>query len=244
MVLRVVAALVLVSAVLVPAEARAVTYSGSLSAADGGLEGLGTWVTDEPVAVFSWNVTFDPLSGLWHYRYDLDLPAKEISHILFEVSDAVTADMVENPKKDDLPFPLSLVSVEPETFGGGNPDMPGSMRGLKFDDLDGLNVSFEFEIDRHPTWGDFYAKDGKTGGPDGVTIQLWNAGFADGEAMGFLNGNDPLAAIGNGSVNGHILVPDTETGGAPPTTMLPEPATLVGVAGAVAALARYLRRRR
>ncbi|MHB1191090.1 MAG: PEP-CTERM sorting domain-containing protein, partial [Armatimonadota bacterium] len=78
------------------------------------------------------------------------------------------------------------------------------------DETSGTVLALNFRSDRAPVWGDFYAKDGKT---DGVYNTLYNSGFAD---------DDPIAPATNGSLDGHLLRPDTTS------DPVPEPGTLVG----------------
>ena len=80
---------------------------------------------------------------------------------------------------------------------------------------------------RHPVWGDFYAKDGKT---DSVTNAIWNLGLT-------ADDTDPDYPPSSGSICNHILVPD----GA-----LPEPGTasLALVSLGACAWAAVRRRRR
>ena len=77
------------------------------------------------------------------------------------------------------------------------------MWSIKFEDDASLEYTVEFVSDRTPVWGDFYAK----GGP---TTAIWNAGFT---------AADPQAAPANGSLQGHLLVPDT-------TVIIPVPGAL------------------
>jgi hypothetical protein len=83
---------------------------------------------------------------------------------------------------------------------------------------DGTDWTATLVTARAPVWGDFYIKDGKTGGIDN---SAWNTAFLDA---------DPLDLPADRSINNHVLVPDTYT------TPVPEPGTLLlvgtGLAGA------------
>jgi hypothetical protein len=70
---------------------------------------------------------------------------------------------------------------------------------------DGTDWTATLVTARAPVWGDFYIKDGKTGGIDN---SAWNTGFLDA---------DPLDLPADRSINNHVLVPDTYT------TPVPEP---------------------
>jgi hypothetical protein len=52
-----------------------------------------------------------------------------------------------------------------------------------------------------PVWGDFYAKSGNAGSG---FVAIWNAGFTASDI-------DPTAGPANGSLDYHILVPDSKT---------------------------------
>jgi hypothetical protein len=207
---------------------NATTYSGSLSVADSGLVGYGQW--NNPSTALSWIVDNTTTPGLWHYCYNLVVPTKDISHIIIEASDG-------NP---DEKFTLAnlfgwssnpsgwIGSVDVQTFnpGGSTPYMPEAMWGIKFDGAsDSTNVTICFDSDRMPVWGDFYSKDGITACIDQWNV-VYNAGFT-------INDLDPLAAAANGSLNHHLLVPDT---------YVPAPAALVLV-GIGSAIVGALRRR-
>ena len=76
-----------------------------------------------------------------------------------------------------------------------------------------------FDSWRDPVWGDFYAKCG--GSP---ANEAWNMGFGSPDS-------DPMLAPINGSIDNHILVPDTHS---------PEPSSfLILAVGAI-----MLRRRK
>jgi len=91
--------------------------------------------------------------------------------------------------------------------------MPETMLGIKFDNESQpeLSWSISFTTTRAPVWGGFYAKDGKT---SQVDVTAWNAGFGSPDP-------DPTVDPRNGSVDNHILRPDTGH------TLVPEPTTLL-----------------
>ena len=80
--------------------------------------------------------------------------------------------------------------------------------------------------DRAPVWGDFYAKDG--GGNAEDAVAAWNTGFLDA---------DPLDLPADGSINNHVLVPDTYT------TPVPEPGTLLLVGTGLTSAGVWSRKR-
>lgn len=176
-------------------------YSGSLSAADGGLTAFGGW--DCPSTTLSWAVDNTTTPGMWHYSYSLTVPYKEISHMIIEVSDGdnpFTESNLFSPASDPAGW-IGKVEVQNFSPGGSTPHMPESMYGIKFDgDLDSTDVTVSFDSDRRPVWGDFYSKDGMVSCL-GWTA-LYNSGFT-------INDFDPAAAAANGSLQNHLLVPDS-----------------------------------
>jgi hypothetical protein len=175
-------------------------YTGSLSAsADGGLTAYGAW--DSPCTTLSWTVDNTTTQGLWHYNYMLTVPTKDISHIIIEASNG------DNPFTTDNLFSsgsspsdwIDSIEVGMFTPDGSTPYMPESIYGIKFDaDSDSTFVTISFDSDRAPVWGDFYSKDGIT--PGGDWCAVYNSGFALA---------DPLLPAANGSLQGHLLVPDS-----------------------------------
>lgn len=220
---RLLIALLAVGLLLVPSLASA--YWGLLTSADSGLEGTGNWVNPGP-AELEWWVT-DNTDGSWHYKYQFIHPGGATSHFIFEVSSTFTANDIFNASGD-----FAVWEIGDFSEANGNPNMPGSVFGIKFDETWGNTTMVEFDAWRGPMWGDFYAKDGVA--PDdaafargGVWNTAWNAGFA---------AADPIAAFHDGPEQGHLLVPDTQ---GPP---VPEPSTMLllgsGLLGTIAVIRR------
>ncbi len=180
-------------------------YSGSLTSG-GGLIGTEQWASN---ASLSWTVS-EQTGNTWLYEYRLQVPAKDISHIILETSPTFTpADASGFRWSNDgchwTDYTVTSDDVKLQQISQGNNGMPSAMYGLKFDTLtDSYSLYWQFSSGRSPVWGDFYARDGKN---DGQYVYLYNSGFT---------AADPTNPPANGSLNGHLLVPDT----------VPEPLTM------------------
>ena len=241
---RIVIVLAVLGLALSASTAQAASFSGSLSYAptaeapdglfvDGDLE---QW--PDYAITLNWTVTNElptaPADFPWHYSYTLSLVGDEgggISHLIIETSPAFTAADITGL------VGAVLDSVGNQARGPGNPGMPGDLTGLKLFPPEGeyLTLSWSFFCTRAPVWGDFFAKDGRKGG---VTNILYNYNQdALGNELGFVVGDvDPTDAPRDGSVDFHILRPDTFT------VTVPEPATIALLA--IGGLALIRRRKR
>lgn len=202
-------------------------YSGSLTSEDGGLDGREEWI-DPGHSTIEWSVVWSESNNAYQYDYTFSVPEFAISHMIIEVSDDFIVDDIWDVQGEHGEI------AGPDTYtggGGDNPNMPGSVYGIKFDeyiedeeDPGYLTANASFLSRRNPVWSDFYAK---CGGRQGIINEAWNAGFAD---------TNPLDPPSDGSINNHILAPNG---------YVPEPATTalfgLGLAGLVGA---KLRKRR
>jgi len=220
---------IVLAAMCAVAAADPISYTGSLSVgsgADGLLAATGAW--NDSSTTLSWTVDNTTTPGKWHYEYTLSVPAGGISHVIFEASDgdplpAFSASNLFAPASDPAGWiDMEEIEIQTHTTGPGNPDMPTDMYGVKFvaaQDFDEIAVVVRFDSDREPIWGDFYAKDGAQGG---AWATVCNQGF---------QATDPTDPPADGSIQDHLLVPDTT----------PEPGMLALLAAGGLAL---IRRRR
>ncbi len=176
-----------------------------------GVDGTGPWDTNFQI---SWWVEHQ-MDNSWHYTYQMtdtlgNALRNAVSHFQIEVSPNVTAN-------DFWGF-AGEWSFTDETHNG----MPFP-NSLKLDYGVEGQTEWSFFSTRAPVWGDFFAKDGTTGGPNGIMIYSWNTGFYDA---------DPMDGPSNGSIGNKILRPDTNT------EVVPEPGTLgligLGLMGLIA----------
>lgn len=197
------------------AQAEAVLYEGYLIGGGGGITASGSW--NSTTTKFSWSVYDVGLqngSTLWQYDYFFEVPGKDISHMIVEVSPNKTND-------DFVVLPGSSAGVQVYgDEGGSNPNIPETLWGIKFEN-GALTMAASLQTTLAPVWGDFYAKDGKDGGID---VAAWNTGFTAGDI-------DPTDPPGNGSISYHILRPDTVSQVPEPSTMLLLSLSLLGLAG-------------
>jgi hypothetical protein len=195
--------LTLILLAMLASVAVADTYSGSLSTPDGTtgtLRGDGDWW---PVSL-AWDVYQN--GGLWHYRYELTVARKNISHFIIGASENFTeADNIFNNT-----WPEDKTVVQLNTAANGNPTIPGDLYGIRFNSIvGGTHWIIDFDSNRMPVWQDVYFR---CGASDGILNSVWNEGFLR------ANPTDPAA---DGALDNHILAPDS---------VIPEPGT-VGLLG-------------
>ena len=215
-------------------------YTGTLTGNGGGLFATGLW--DSTITNLTWTVSFDvngvTVPGYWHYDYTFATPTicgvtKNISHYIIEVSPTFTSDDLKHSTWGDTEVQV----YGPNLQGKSDPDMPSNMNGIKFDNINQQTLRVQFDSLRAPVWGDFYAKDGtqKIDAHTHIDVYAYNLGFTNPDT-------DPLVGPSGGSVDYHLLVPDTFNFG--DGGEVPEPVTCAALCLSFGGLAGYIRRRR
>jgi hypothetical protein len=217
---------------------QAAYFEGTLSVGDGlEIDGdlVATAAWDDPSTTLSWIVTDEdpnaPWGYPWKYTYTLEVPVKEISHFIVEVSSGELPVTDEDISGVEGLVEMTIGDNLPTDDEGANPRMPSAVYGAKFDvTQEATVVTVMFYCNRDPVWGDFYAKDGTvTVAGEKTPVALWNAGFSETD-------DDPEDLPSSGSVEDHVLVPDTDI-------WVPEPGSLaLLLAGSLSIL--VLRRRK
>jgi hypothetical protein len=204
-------------------------FNGSRSTSNASqLTGNSAWGPGGEGFKISWSIV--PLGQTFHYIYTITDAAggplnKALSHLLLEISPNITQNNIAQIIYNTTP---NFTEDSPKTFtpqdGNSNPGMPGNLYGLKFEDFANSSLPvIDFISTRIPIWGDFYAKDGKTGGQFNY---VFNTNF----------GTDPTLATVDFS--GWIPIPDTHV------INVPEPETwlILGSVLAISCLAGMRKR--
>jgi hypothetical protein len=164
-------AVILVLFVINTQSAKADLWSGSISTTDGSIFATQAWAKG---STLTWTVT--PDGSLYHYQYTFTVPSKDISHFILEVSNTFTSANLLDQNGE----PVNLGSIDyynAESEGNSNPNMPGTIKGIKFA-ATSITLNLSFYSNRAPMWGSFYAKDGKD---NDNWVYAYNSGFNGGD---------------------------------------------------------------
>ncbi|MFO1189594.1 MAG: PEP-CTERM sorting domain-containing protein [Alphaproteobacteria bacterium] len=145
--------------------AASLTGSRSLGA---GLAGAIPGATGTASATLDWTITDQ--GTYFHYSYTLTTNSQQgVSHFIIDVSDVAecaTAYGAGNACFADVSISLGgtpgLIQFGDYDAANGNPGLPGTIvDGWKVNITSGAPIfTIEFNSDRAPVWGDFYAKAG------------------------------------------------------------------------------------
>jgi hypothetical protein len=217
-------------------------YAGTL---DDNSELLTTGDWAIPATSLHWELFWNAQDELYTYQYTLTVPAsgKGISHFTLETSDDLGQDPEFETRGD---FGYVLQGPGEVKANNGSPFMPGTIDGVKFDDItdDPRGIVARIVTARDPVLGDFYAKGGRDS-----TVR--NAGFLSGGPDGDGYTLD-LLSFDPTDFPGHLLVPNHTSDGPPEEPddpqgvppLMPEPLTAMAVLASLGGLGGYIRRRR
>jgi hypothetical protein len=167
----------------------------------------------------SWDIKLDQSGGFFTYTYTFSrlnggALTPRISHALLELSPTITQQniqaLIANPN-----FTISLDSPRNWTSQQGNPNLPGTLYGMKMLPSSDGQLVFTFDSPQFPVWGDIFVKGGRNS-------TIWNIGFGT-EPTQFTTIFTPW-----------IPVPDTQTVPEPSSAML----AITGALGLVLAMRR------
>jgi hypothetical protein len=194
-------------------------YNGGL-ASDDAIVGTRLWIDPLQPGTMSWRLS-EIVTHFWRYSYVLSVRQEDTRHLIIETPEGFDMADLLNIQGD-----FDKIEIGWFKQGRDSPFMPEPIHDVEFDGTEHTAVTIAFACMLEPTWGDFYAKGGKT---DHITNTAWNAGFTpdDDDSSGFDGSGD----------DDHIPVPAKHTS-------LPE-ATTVGLflSGLTVLAARHLRRR-
>lgn len=174
-------------------------FSDQLRFSDGELVANGDWANVNTYLDYTVTGLQD---GWWAYSYTLNVGRSgEISHLIIEVSENATQGEFRNWSYDNVAF-------DDYSGGNGNPGLPYTLNGIKFDETAGTSLTVSFESSHAPMWGDFYAKDGQA--TSGGFNFVYNAGI-DGVMGSVYLGPDFDGVQYPSPYPNKILVPDTIT---------------------------------
>ncbi len=221
-------AMLAVGALPIAAQATPV-YDTSVSIADltGSRSTGGNGLLDgtSATASLSWVIT-RTLTG-YHYAYTFHSGSQQgVSHVILDLSDNCTAVGTCFQNVVVTGGSASSPVFGTYTSANGNPNMPGTIVGVKVSIGDGSpNYTISFDSNRKPVWEDFYTKGGN-GSSNGFSI--YNVGLGH-------EGTD-------GSIADFVALPDTISVSVD-VPRVAEPASLALLGAGLLGLAAARRRR-
>lgn len=192
--------------------------------------------------VLHWSVSLETPSSPWHYSYSLTVSGTSygISHFILETSPSFT-NTEENFRNFVCSSPATL------TFGwqeSGSPGLPEPLIGIRIEPTDSpMSLTWSFDSNKQPVWGDFYAKDG-LGNDPATANYAFNTGFGSPDSDPSILLYEPQSVNDSSPeiLRTHILRPDTEPG---PLVTIPEPMSVAFLGGVLAGVVGWrLRGRR
>jgi hypothetical protein len=154
------------------------------------IDGDGAWVDPDTLNFkIEWDVTKN--GNLYTYEYTVFAQGEGggLSHIIIQLSKGF--EFVDTPTATIGSFDgFPIDDYTKDYQGGSNPGLPGTLYGVKIDDVEPDDGQFKFSFTSYnrPVWGDFYAKGGQT--------------YAFNDNIG----GDPVSPF-----TGNIVVPNTVT---------------------------------
>ncbi|HPD16896.1 MAG TPA: PEP-CTERM sorting domain-containing protein [Planctomycetota bacterium] len=178
-----------------------------------------------------WSVSLETPTSAWHYAYSFEVSGTSygISHFILETSPSFT-NTEENFRNFVCSSPANL------TFGwqeSGSPGLPEPLIGIRIEPLNSpMVLTWSFDSNKQPVWGDFYAKDG-LGMDPAVANYAFNVGFGSPDYDPSIEVYEPQSVSGSSPevLRTHILRPDTEPG---PLVTIPEPLSMAFLGSALA----------
>lgn len=178
-----------------------------------GLTGSGAYASG--TQTIEWDIVQQ--GNMFEYSYSFSgFGAPSISHFILEMSGncAAGSDCLSGMQNNGGLTDGSWDTYTSTSHGNSNPNLPGSIYGVKFDTSgDPGDFFVTFMSARIPVWGNIYVKGGQAG--------LWNDGMAN---------------MGSDDILDFIARPDTQT-------VVPEPATMLLLGTGLAGIGAARRRR-
>jgi len=220
--------------------AEPLSFVGSLT---GGGQGLfvnstgpvdASW--DTSLTTLQWRVDNTTTPGWWHYEYTITVTDTQTQWsdpqcVIVETSPTFEWEDLRAGSVSSDPGPWLMNTELGLHTPGQNQALWNNVYGLKFTttNYDPTALTISFDSTRAPVWGDFYVR-------SYVVDGVYNAFVNDG--LGCPTDTDPSDPPSNGSVDYHVLVPDSTE--IPPVVPVPG-AVLLGLLGT--SLTGWLRRR-